>query len=150
ERKRLGLDKPLVVQFGDWMVGLGTLDLGLSMWTGRPVAQEIAIRLELSLEVAIMATIVAVLIAIPLGPIAALLRHTWIDYILRLIPIGGLAIPSFWLGMIIMLGLLSYFNWLPPITFTPLYVDPWANFTQLVWPAAAVGYRYAAVVARMV
>src|SRR5712691_11958197 len=74
ERKRLGLDKPLINQFGDWMIGLATLDLGKSMWTDRPVTEEIAIRLELSLEVAILATIFAVLIAVPLGTVAALFR----------------------------------------------------------------------------
>jgi len=150
ERKRLGLDKPLVNQFSDWMVGLAKLDLGKSMWTERPVTEEIAIRLELSLQVAIMATIFAVLLAIPLGTTAALMRGTWVDYLVRVLTIGGLSIPSFWFGMLIMLGLLAAFNWLPPITFTPLYVDPVANLTQLVWPALAVGYRYCAVVARMI
>jgi peptide/nickel transport system permease protein len=150
ERKRLGLDKPLIVQFMDWMVGLATLDLGKSMWTDRPVMEEIATRLELSLEVAILATIFAVLIAVPLGTLAALFRDTWIDYLMRIITIGGLSIPSFWFGMLIMITLLYLFNWLPPITFTPLYVDPVANLTQLIWPAMAVGYRYCAVTARMI
>jgi peptide/nickel transport system permease protein len=150
ERKRLGLDKPLPAQFKDWMVGLATFDLGRSMWTERPVAEEIRVRLELSLELAIMATIFAVLIAIPLGMIAALMRDTWVDYVVRIVTIAGLATPSFWLGMLIMLGLLYTLNWLPPITFTPIYVDPLANVTQLVWPAMAVGYRYSAVVARMI
>src|SRR4051812_41773943 len=72
ERKKLGLDKPLVTQFADWMVGMAKLDLGKSMWTERPVIQEILIRLELSLQVAIMATFIAILIAIPLGTTAAL------------------------------------------------------------------------------
>ncbi|MGE0714445.1 MAG: ABC transporter permease [Alphaproteobacteria bacterium] len=150
ERRRLGLDKPLLAQFGDWMVGVATLDLGKSMWTDRPVVEEIALRLELSLQVAIMATIVAVLIAIPLGTLAALFRDTWIDYVVRIVSVGGLAVPSFWFGMLMMLALLQVFGWLPPITFTPIYVDPWANLTQLVWPALAVGYRYSAVVARMI
>jgi peptide/nickel transport system permease protein len=150
ERKRMGLDKPLLVQFKDWMVGLATLDLGKSMWTDRPVVEEIAIRLELSLQVAIMASLVAVMIAIPLGTVAALMRGTWIDYVVRVITIAGLSIPSFWLGLLIMLMLLLFFNWLPPITFTPLYVDPGANLAQLIWPAMAVGYRYSAVTARMV
>jgi len=150
ERKRLGLDKPLVNQFADWMIGMATLDLGKSMWTERPVIEEIGARLELSLQVAIMATIIAVLIAIPLGTMAALFRDTWIDYAMRLITIGGLSIPSFWFGMLIILTLLAFFNWLPPITFTPIYVDPVANLTQLIWPAVAVGYRYCAVVARMI
>ncbi len=150
ERKRLGLDKPLSSQFGDWMVGLATFNLGTSMWTDRPVVEEIAIRFELSLQVAIMATVIGVIIAVPLGTLAALLRGTWVDYAVRIASIGGLAVPSFWLGMLIMLTLLALFNWLPPITFTPLSVDPWANLSQLIWPALAVGYRYSAVLARMV
>jgi peptide/nickel transport system permease protein len=79
ERKRLGLDRPLLVQFGDYMLGLAKGDLGISMWTERPVIEEILIRLELSLEVAILATIFATLISIPLGTAAALFRNTWID-----------------------------------------------------------------------
>jgi peptide/nickel transport system permease protein len=150
ERRRLGLDKPLIIQFKDWMVGMARLDFGKSMWTDRPVMEEIAIRLELSLEVAILATLFAVLIAVPLGTLAALFRDTWIDYLMRVITIGGLSIPSFWLGMLIMISLLTFFNWLPPITFTPIYVDPVANLTQLIWPAMAVGYRYCAVTARMI
>jgi peptide/nickel transport system permease protein len=150
ERKRFGLDRPVLVQFKDWMVGLATLDLGISMWTERPVIEEISLRLELSLEVAILATIFAVLLAVPLGTVAALMRDTWVDYTVRIITIGGLSIPSFWFGMLIMLSLLAFFNWLPPITFTPIYVDPVANLTQLIWPAMAVGYRYCAVTARMI
>ena len=109
ERKRLGLDKPLLNQFADWMIGLATLDLGNSMWTDRPVTEEIGARIELSLQVAIMATIIAVLLAIPLGTTAALMRDTWVDYLVRIITIGGLSIPSFWFGMLIMLALLSMF-----------------------------------------
>jgi len=150
ERHKLGLDKPLMIQFKDWMVGVVTFNYGISMWTERPVMEEIAIRLELSLEVAILATLIAILLAIPLGTTAALYRDTWIDYFMRIVTIGGLSIPSFWFGMLIMLSLLAAFNWLPPITFTPIYVDPIANLTQLIWPAAAVGYRYCAVTARMI
>jgi peptide/nickel transport system permease protein len=150
ERHRLGLDRPLLVQFGDWMKGLATFDLGTSMWTGRPVAEEIALRFELSIQVAIMATLVAMMVALPLGTASALFKDTWIDYVIRVVTIAGLAVPAFWLGMLIILSLLYFFNWLPPITYTPIYVDPLANLSQLIWPALAVGYRYAAVVARMV
>ena len=150
ERKRMGLDKPLLAQFGDWMAGMATMDFGRSMWTDRPVSEEIGARIELSLQVAIMASIIAVLIAVPLGTLSALFHDTLVDYGIRLFTIAGLAVPSFWLGMLVILSLLSFFNWLPPITYTPLYVDPVANLSQLIWPALAVGYRYAAVVARMV
>jgi peptide/nickel transport system permease protein len=149
ERVRLGLDKPMWRQFYDWMTGILVGDFGTSMWTGRPVIDEIGSRLQLSLQVAIMATILAVVIAIPLGTVAALFKDTWIDHIVRVFAIAGLAVPSFWLGMLIILALLYSFNWIPPLTFVPIYVDPWHNLSQLIWPALAVGYRYSAVATRM-
>lgn len=150
ERQRLGLDKPLGVQFVDWMRGLVTLDLGQSMWTGRPVMTEIAVRFQLTFQIAVLATLFAVLVAVPLGTVSALWRGTWVDYTVRLITMGGLALPTFWVGLLMLMGLLWYFNWLPPISFTPIYVDPWANLSQLIWPAIVVGYRFAAVLARLI
>jgi peptide/nickel transport system permease protein len=149
ERARLGLDKSLLGQFGDWMVGLVTLDFGISMWTGKPVIEEIGSRLELSMQVALMATVLAIAIALPLGTLSALYKDTWIDHVIRVFAIAGLAVPSFWLGMIIILTLLLTFNWIPPLTYTPIYEDPWTNLSQLIWPAMAVGYRYSAVATRM-
>lgn len=149
ERARLGLDKPILYQFGDWIGGLAVGDFGTSMWTGRPVIQEIGSRLQLSMQVAIMATILAVLLAIPLGTLSAVFQNTWIDYVVRIFSIAGLAVPSFWLGMLIILSLLLTMNWIPPLSFTPIYVDPWHNLSQLIWPALAVGYRYSAVATRM-
>ena len=149
ERTRLGLDKPVVVQFFDWIGGLVVGDFGTSMWTGRPVLQEIASRLPLSLEVAIIATILATLISIPLGTLSAVFQNTWIDYVVRIFAIAGLAVPSFWLGMLIILSLLLTFNWIPPLSYTPIWQDPWRNLSQLIWPALAVGYRYSAVATRM-
>src|SRR5258705_13063981 len=89
EPKRLGLDKPLVYQFADWMVGLATLDLGKSMWTDRPVVEEIGARLELSLQVAIMAALISVLLAIPLGTASAPMRNTWVESVVPIGDIGG-------------------------------------------------------------
>ena len=150
ERTRLGLDRPLPAQFGSWMEGLVTGDLGTSMWTGRPVVQEIGVRLGLTLQVSFMAAIIAVVIAVPLGTISALYRDTWIDYAVRIFAIAGLAVPSFWLGMLIIMGLLTVFHWSPPVTYVSFFDAPLQNLSQLIWPAMAVGYRYAAVVARMV
>jgi peptide/nickel transport system permease protein len=149
ERAQLGLDKPLWHQFVSWMWGIVRFDFGNSMWTGRPITYEVWIRLELSLELAIMATIVAILLSIPLGTIAALKQDTWVDYFVRVFSIAGLSVPSFWLGIIIILGFLIIFKWLPPLTFTSFWVDPKANLMQLIWPALAVGYRYSAVATRM-
>ncbi len=149
ERARLGLDKPLWQQFTDWMTGIFVGDFGTSRWTGGPVGDEISSRLELSMQVAIMATILATLIAVPLGTLAALFKDSWIDRTIQVFAIAGLAVPSFWLGMLMIMFLLIFFNWIPPLTFTPIYVDPWHNLSQLIWPALAVGYRYSAVATRM-
>jgi peptide/nickel transport system permease protein len=119
------------------------------MWTGRPIVQEVAIRVELSLQLTIMASIIATLLAIPLGAIAALKQDTWVDYAIRLFSIGGLAMPGFWLGILTILCLLVFFHYLPPLTFTPLLQNPAENLSQLIWPALTVGYRYSAVATRM-
>lgn len=149
ERKRLGLDKSLAHQFGDYIWGLARLDLGKSLWTGDKVTSEIALRFPVSLQIAIMATLIAVLIAIPLGTISALYRDTWVDYTVRVVAVSGLAIPSFWLGMIIVMMLITVFGWLPKIGYVSIFENPSANLAALFWPALSVGYRYAAVATRM-
>jgi peptide/nickel transport system permease protein len=154
-REKLGLAKPLIAQFFDFITGYFTWDLGDSMWTGKPVTEEIGIRFPLSLQVAIMATVVAVVFAIPLGAISAIKQDTWIDYAVRTFSIAGIAMPSFWLGILIILGLLigtqHFFGtpWMPPIDYVPLYEDPLRNLSQLIWLAVATGYRYSAVATRM-
>ncbi len=149
ERAKFGLDQPVWRQFATWLWGLARLDLGHSMWTGAPIVEEIKLRFALSLQVAVMATVVATLLAIPLGVVAALKQDTWVDYAVRVFSIAGLATPSFWLGIIIILGLLIVFRWLPPMVYTPFWIDPWQNLAQLIWPTLAVGYRYSAVATRM-
>jgi len=149
ERARLGLDKPMAQQFVDWILGAMRFDFGLSMWTGRPIIHEVAIRLELSLQLTIMASIIATMFAIPLGAMAALKQDTWVDYAIRLFSIGGLAMPGFWVGIITILCLLVFFHYLPPLTFTSLLKNPAENLAMLIWPALTVGYRYSAVATRM-
>ena len=154
-REKLGLAKPLIAQFFDFITGYFTWDLGDSMWTGKPVTEEIGIRFPLSLQVAIMATVVAVVFAIPLGAISAIKQDTWIDYAVRTFSIAGIAMPSFWLGILIILGLLigtqHFFGtpWMPPIDYVSVFEDPMRNLSQLIWPAVATGYRYSAVATRM-
>ena len=154
-RTNLGPNDPFIVQFWDFVWGYVVFDLGPSMWTGKPITEEIALRFQLSMEIAIIATIVGVVIAIPLGTISAIKQNTWIDYVVRSFSIAGIAMPSFWLGIIIILGLListqHFFGepWMPPIEYTPIWVDPGQNLLQLIWPAIATGYRYSAVATRM-
>ena len=154
-QQNLGLDQPKYIQSVDFITGYFTFDLGVSMWTGRAVTEEIGLRFKLSLEIAILATVISVLIAIPLGTISAVKQDTWIDYSVRGFSIAGIAMPSFWLGILIILGLLIYTQkwfgvaWMPPIDYVSPFEDPLANLSQLIWPAVATGYRYSAVITRM-
>jgi len=154
-QKDLGMDRPKLVQFGDFVLGFVVFDLGESMWTGQAITHELNLRFKLSLQVAIMATLVAVVIAIPLGTISAIRQDTWLDYAVRSFSIAGIAIPSFWLGIMIILGLLISTQawlgepWMPPIEYVSPFEDPVGNMVQLIWPAVATGYRYSAVATRM-
>jgi peptide/nickel transport system permease protein len=151
----LGMNRPVILQFVDFVWGFFTLDFGKSMWSGKPVITEIAARLPISLEIALLATVVAVGISIPLGAISALRQNTWLDVVVRIIAIGGLATPSFWLGIVailIVLNVTSAINgtpWMPPIDYVPIWKDPIRNLSLAILPAITVGYRYAAVSMRM-
>jgi peptide/nickel transport system permease protein len=113
------------------------------------VTEELRIRFPLTFEVALFATILSTLIAIPLGTLAAIRQDTWIDYSVRVVSIGGLAIPDFWTGILLILFLVIYFQWSPPLVFVPLWENPWENFKQLFWPIVTVGYRNAAISTRL-
>jgi peptide/nickel transport system permease protein len=148
-RARLGLNRPLHEQFFSWLWGIVRFDFGTSLWSGAPISEELSNRLPMTLQVALFATLISTVIAIPLGTLAAVRQDTWVDYLVRVISIGGLAIPAFWTGILIILFLVVYFEWSPPLVFVPLWEDPWENLKQLVWPIVTVGYRNAAVGTRM-
>ncbi len=149
ERHILGLDKPMWAQFVDWMTSISHFDLGQSLWTGHSVVEEVQVRMPLSIELAVLATLFAVALAIPLGVVAAVKQDSWVDYAIRVFSIGGLAMPSFWIGIMMVLITLTLWGWAPPVVFTPLFDDPVANLAGLILPAVAVGYRYSAVSMRM-
>ena len=151
----IGVDRPVIVQFLDFIWGICRFDFGTSMWSGKPVSTEILARLPISLEIALLATSVAVSIAIPLGAISALKQNTWIDVFVRIFAIGGIATPSFWLGIVSVLLVLDITGWatgtpwMPPIDYVPIWKDPIRNLEMAILPAITVGYRYAAVSMRM-
>jgi len=93
--------------------------------------------------------VVVVAITIPIGTLAALSRGTWLDYVLRTLTLAGLSMPSFWVGVVLILLLLLLFRWSPPVTFTSFWQDPIANLSQLIWPALVVGVRSVALSTRM-
>ncbi len=152
---QLGLDRPILLQLFDFIWGFFRLDFGISMWSGNPVTREIAARLPISLEIALLATVVAISIAIPLGMISALKQNTWIDVVVRTVAIGGIATPSFWIGILSILLVLDISSaltgtpWMPPIDYVPIWQHPLYNLQLAFLPAVTVGYRYAAVSMRM-
>ena len=152
---QLGLDRPIFVQFLNFVWGFFRGDFGISMWSGKPVATEIAARFPISLEICILAVVVANLLAIPLGTLSALKQDRPVDLVIRTISIAGLATPSFWLGILMILAILdisqSAFGapWMPPIDYVPIWQDPVRNLSMAIWPALAVGYRTSAVTMRM-
>ncbi len=148
-REQLGLDDPIYAQYGTWIWQLVRFDLGDSIALGRPIAGELKRQFPITLQLAIFTAIVVSLIAIPVGVLAAVKQDTWIDYILRSIAVIGLAAPSFFVGMLIILGLSLYFRWIPPIAFVNLWDNPTVAFQQLIFPAAALGFASQGLLLRM-
>jgi peptide/nickel transport system permease protein len=148
-REDLGLDRPLIVQYGLWLWGAVRLDFGTSYWTRQPVIEELKRRYPITANLAVMSLILGTLIAIPVGVLSAVRQDTLADYTARVFVISGLSLPNFWFAILIILGLVHYFKWLPPLDYAPFWADPWQNFKQLVFPAVATGYRLSAIGARM-
>ena len=113
-RQSLGLDQPLIVQYGQWLWGVARLDFGDSYWTKQPVMHELGQRYAMTANLAILSLVVSTAIAIPIGVLSALKQDTVADYAARVFVITGLSVPNFWLAILIILGLVHYFRWLPP------------------------------------
>lgn len=139
-RHRLGLDKPLYIQYAVWVGGLVRGDLGNSVALNRPIWGEIKRQFPVSLQLGLLATIIIWVVAIPIGILAAVRQDSWMDYGLRGISIIGLAMPSFFVGLLMILLLSRAFNWLPPIGFENLWDEPIVSIQQLIFPAVALGF----------
>lgn len=148
-RRQLGLDRPALEQYFVWIGQAMRGDLGDSMWTGRPVLEEIVKRFPVSAELALLAMALACVLALPLGVLAAARQDTFIDYVVRLLSVGMLSIPSFWIGTMLITFLAIWFGWIPPIGYVSPFEDPWRNLQQLMLPAIAIGARSSASIMRM-
>jgi peptide/nickel transport system permease protein len=147
--KELGIDRPYWVQYVDWLHQLVTGDFGKSYRYDQPAWEIIRPLVPVTLELAALSILFAVVIGVPTGVVSAVRQDTTLDYLLRVFSLAGLAMPSFWLGMVIILGLVTWFAWIPPLT----YVSPRENFklhaVQFLLPALAVGYRSSALIMRI-
>ena len=143
----LGLDKSLPVQYGQWIFGLLRGDLGYSYVSEKPVLEEILPRIPITARLAGVALLFAVCSGVPLGVISAVRQNTWLDYVLRIVSLSGLSMPSFWLGLLILMAFVHYFGTIPIYERDPA---TWWDWTQmLVIPAAAVGFRSSALIMRL-
>jgi peptide/nickel transport system permease protein len=145
--RQLGLDQPIYIQYVHWIAGLLHGDLGYSYVSEKPALDEILPRLPISGKLAGMALCFAVLFGIPLGVISAVRQNTLLDYVLRVVSLSGLSLPSFWLGLLILMLCVHYFGWIPIYTEPPKTL--WNELLLFSIPAAAVGFRSSALMMRL-
>jgi peptide/nickel transport system permease protein len=145
--KELGLDRPIAVQYVQWIGGLAHGDLGYSYVSEKPAIQEIAPRIPITAKLAALALSFAIIFGVPLGVISAVKQNTALDYVLRVISLSGLSMPAFWLGLLVLMAFVTYFGTIP------IYTDPPKGFWNTLWlfsiPAAVVGFRSSALVMRL-
>jgi peptide/nickel transport system permease protein len=147
--RELGLDQPILVQYGRWLRDIARGELGKSYRYDIPAWQVIKPRIPITVELAILALLIAVLLGVPVGVLSAIRQDTVTDYLLRTLSLAGLSMPSFWLGMVIILFLVSYFGWIPSMTYVSPFEDFKAHILQFLFPALAVGYRSSALIMRI-
>ncbi len=148
-RASLGLDRPLYEQYLSWMGDVVRGDLGYSFWGDTPIRETVMRRGVISMEIAVLAVVVSWVMGVPSGILSATRRNTWIDHVLRIVMTILLAIPSFWIGLTVIMLLVINFTWRPPLTIVQPWEDPVANFQMVIGPALALGVGMAAGLARL-
>jgi len=147
--RMLGLDQPFYRQYLTYIGRVLQGDLGVSFWTKEPVLEEIMRRLPVSLELAVLAMLVGLVLALPAGIFSAIRQDTWLDYLFRSGAIGGLSIPGFWMATVVIVAASIWWQWVPPMRYTPFTRDPVKNLAQLWLPAFILGLALSASVMRM-
>ena len=148
-RAKLGTDRPIYVQYGDWVWKMLRLDFGVSFFFDNAVNEHIAQRLPVTLQLGLMSVIIATVVAVPLGVYSALKQDTLADYIARTITILGIAVPNFWVAILMIFFLVMWFGYLPPLGYVQFWDNPSANLQQLIFPSIALGTSNTAFIARI-
>ena len=148
-RQELGLDRPIHVQYGEWLWNVLRGDLGTSLWYRVPVTEELKGRFLVTFELSVMAIIMAFIVGVPLGVISAVKQDTAMDYASRVFALIGVAMPNFWLGVLTIYGLAYWAGWLPPLGYASLWDDPLLNLQQLVFPAMVLSFSNLGLTARV-
>lgn len=140
---------PLLTQYLTWMWNSTRLDFGNSLKVNRPVIDEWMRFFPVTASIVILATIITAIVALPLGILSAVRQDKFVDYVARIISIAGLSLPSFWVALLIILGLVIWFRWLPPLEYVPVWQAPWQSFQQMFFPAFSVAFAQIGIIARM-
>ncbi|MBM12639.1 MAG: peptide ABC transporter permease [Chloroflexi bacterium] len=148
-RAELGTDRNLAVQYVDWLGGIVRGDFGDSLWFNAPVMKELGDRVPRTLELAVLAILISVAFSVPLGILSAIKPDSWLDFGARTFTILGIAIPNFLLAILMIIVLLTVFNWLPPLGYVELWDDPLANLQQMIFPALSLAVYDMAFIARV-
>jgi peptide/nickel transport system permease protein len=143
----LGLDQPIAIQYIHWIGNLARGDFGYTYISEQPALQEILPRIPVTAKLAGLALLFSILLGVPLGILSAVRQNTALDYVLRVLSLSGLSLPSFWLGLLILTGFVQYFGWIPIYTEKPASLL--REMLLLSIPAAAVGFRSSALVMRL-
>ena len=160
-REAWGLNDPLYVQYGRWVwdiiqpvkygdwLWLPKFDLGYSRYADRPVVDALASKIEVTATLAFLSVVVALAWSLPLGVISAIMRGSWIDQTIRVITAAGIAMPNFWVAILMLLFLVKFFNWIPPVQHVSIFEEPLTALKRLIFPALVIGFRSASTISRM-
>ena len=148
-RQTLGLDRPIYVQYTSWLTNVLWGDLGTSLWYKTPVWNQLKGRFLVTMELAVMAIVLAICAAVPLGVISAVKQDTGLDYLSRIFSSIGIALPTFWFGILIVYAFATFFEWLPPLGYATLCDEPLLNLQQLILPALTLAFNDLAFTARV-
>ena len=149
-RRKLGLDKPLVHQYVIWIGRVLKLEFGSSFfYHNLTVATELKGRMPVTAQLAVMAVVMSFVIAVPLGVLSAVRQDTWFDYVSKAVTISGVAMPTFWVGILIVFFSARFFDYLPPLRYADLWENPWNNLQQMIFPALALAFNNMAFTARV-
>src|SRR3990172_7816277 len=148
-KAKLGMDKPVHIQYLTWVGGMVRGDLGKSLWTDTPTIDELKRRLPVTLELGALALLFSLSMAIPIGVLSAIRQDTFSDYLARSLAIAALAVPGFWIATLVMVLPAIYFRWMPAFQFIPFDKDPMGNLQQFAIPAAIMALHSAGSTMRM-
>lgn len=149
-RNELGLNEPLIVQYGNWLWTMINGEFGgRSLIDKEELSSIIGRRLPVTVQLTLLSIIIGVVLSVPLGIMAAVHQDRWPDYLIRILTIAGHAIPNFWLALVLLLVMVVFFSWSPPVFYKAMWDDPSSHFQQTIWPALLLAWGFSGIMTRV-